>query len=113
MMATWHEVDEVRQAEPSLPMAEIAKKLRCNAGYVRATFHRKGWPIPPRRSAKKNEAVLADFLAGATFAQVAAMHGLTASAVAWQVTRWLPEREKRPRGRKRVVMTAADLWGAA
>jgi hypothetical protein len=49
-MATWMDVDRVRQANPEWGSPEIATELDCDPAYVRATFYRRGWKLPRART---------------------------------------------------------------
>ena len=48
-MATARQVVDLHSEHPSLTASEIAKRLHCKSGYVRATASRKGIKLMPGR----------------------------------------------------------------
>jgi hypothetical protein len=61
---TWQDVDRVRKENPDWNYEQIATRLQCKSGYVRATFQRRGW-IEKLPEVDKIEATFAQIEAAA------------------------------------------------
>jgi hypothetical protein len=115
-MSSWRDIDAVRVNNPSFSMADIARTLKCESAWVRATFKRRAWEPAPR--ARKGDrfdaaikaAVIADYRAGYLYREIGWRNGVSTSYVP-DLLRRLGVYTPRPRGRKRRIMCDADLWG--
>ncbi len=118
-MATWCDIDNIRISEPTLPMADIARRLGVNSGWVRATFKRKKWTKAPRGFRGRRladevvAAVVADYTAGMPYRDIGSRNGISKGYVPTLVKRCAPDLFRtRPRGPNKRRMCDADLYGA-